>query len=57
MDACQCHSPMQWAVETSAWGPGSDGLSPWGPGGEGPGQSPVGTTHQLSRTTASGHAV
>jgi len=44
-DAHQCHSPMQWAAGTSAQGPGV--CCP-----RGSLQSPRGTTHHLSRTTA-----
>lgn len=31
VEACQCHSPMQWAVRTSAQDPGANGLSARGP--------------------------
>lgn len=47
VEACQWHSPMQWAVGTSAQGPGANGLSPrapaWGPQTEplSPGGQPV----------------
>lgn len=49
VDACQCHSPMQCALGTSARGPGAEGLSPRG-SAQGPQPKPEGQQDHGSRS-------